>query len=81
MAIVTKLERVGEDYACPVDIHGHAARDPVARHEARFFGSAQAQHDPVGFVPGLGPINQSMPGLPAAPAGRHGAGLVSGCGA
>jgi hypothetical protein len=51
-------------------IDEHAAQSTVARHEARFFGPAQARPDPDGFVPG--PFNQAVPGLLGAPAGRHG---------
>jgi hypothetical protein len=82
MAIVTNLERVGQDYACPVDIHEHAAQDPIARHEAHFL--AQPKHDTTRLGSCLGrsdPINQAMPRLSAAPTRWHGAGLVSGCGA
>jgi hypothetical protein len=32
-------------------IDEHANRSPTARHEARFFGPAQARHGPSGFVP------------------------------
>jgi hypothetical protein len=41
--------------------------EPTARHEARFFGSAQARHGPSGFVPG-----------PAWP-GRPGRAWAAGC--
>jgi hypothetical protein len=43
-----------------ISIDEHAAQSTGARHEARFFGPAQARPGPVGFVPG--PARPILPG-------------------
>ena len=60
-------------------IVGHAARDPVARPEARFFGPAQTRPGPVHFVPGLArpvPRARAWAGTPARGPTRPGTELA-----
>ena len=60
-------------------IVGHAARDPVARPEARFFGPAQTRPGPVHFVPGLArPVSRARAwaGTPARGPARPGTELA-----